>query len=165
MKLRNLATPLSGATFLVMAATGVLMFFHLETPLGKELHEWLGWAMVAGVVLHLVTNWKALTLHLGRTPGRVLAVVGVATLLVAVVPLSRGAGGGNPTAGVMQNVERAPLAVLAPIAKKDVTALVGELQQAGFTAATPDSTPASLGGEGREGRGRVLSVIFAAKAP
>ena len=45
-------TPLVIGTFALMAVTGSLMFFHLDTGLNKTAHEWLGWAMVAAVLLH-----------------------------------------------------------------------------------------------------------------
>lgn len=41
---RNWATPLTIGSFLLMAVTGLLMFFHLDTGLNKAAHEWLGWA-------------------------------------------------------------------------------------------------------------------------
>ena len=48
--LRLWATPLIVGSFLIMGVSGVLMFFHLETTLMKVVHEWAGWAMVAGAV-------------------------------------------------------------------------------------------------------------------
>ena len=62
--LRPWATPLTIGSFALMATTGILMFFHLDSGLNKVAHEWLGWAMVAGVALHATVNWAALKRHL-----------------------------------------------------------------------------------------------------
>ena len=47
MTFRESATPLTIGSFLLIAITGVLMFFHLDSGLNKLAHEWLGWAMIA----------------------------------------------------------------------------------------------------------------------
>lgn len=49
---REWATPVTVGVFVVMAATGLLMFFHLDIGLNKAAHEWLGWLMVAAVAAH-----------------------------------------------------------------------------------------------------------------
>ena len=63
---REWATPLTIGTFLIMATTGILMFFHLDRGLNKEAHEWLGWAMVAGVGTHVVANLSSFKRYLGK---------------------------------------------------------------------------------------------------
>ena len=159
--LRTWATPLVGGFFLVMAATGLLMFFDLNTPLGHELHEWLGWAFVLGAAAHIAVNFGPLKNHLSRTPGRVMVLVGVVVIAAAVVPLEKEAGP-SPVRSVMMTMEKAPLKDLAVVAHRDVAELITALDQAGFPGATADSTAASLGGEERERRGQVLAVIFPA---
>ena len=39
---RQWTTPLVAGSFLLMGATGILMFFHWDTGLNKTVHEWLG---------------------------------------------------------------------------------------------------------------------------
>ena len=63
---REWATPVTVGAFILMATTGILMFFHLDTGLNKEAHEWLGWVMIAGVALHVFSNWKPFTGHLRK---------------------------------------------------------------------------------------------------
>ena len=62
-KLKAWATPLTIGAFGLMATTGLLMFFHLDSGLNKTAHEWLGWAMILGVVAHVMLNWKAFKRH------------------------------------------------------------------------------------------------------
>ncbi len=54
---REWATPLTIGVFGLMAATGLLMFFHLDNTLQKTAHEWLGWAMVANTLTHGASRW------------------------------------------------------------------------------------------------------------
>lgn len=39
---RQWVTPLMAGSFILMATTGILMFFHLDSGLNKTAHEWLG---------------------------------------------------------------------------------------------------------------------------
>jgi len=57
--MKSWATPLAIGSFIILAVTGILMFFKVEAGYIKPVHEWLNWAMVAGVVLHTIANWKA----------------------------------------------------------------------------------------------------------
>lgn len=78
--LRIWATPLTIAAFIVMGATGVLMFLHLDSGLNKVVHEWAGWAMVIGVVAHVVLNWRAFSTYFRRPIARVMMAAGVVVL-------------------------------------------------------------------------------------
>jgi hypothetical protein len=66
---REWATPLTAGTFLLMAVTGVLIFFHLDSGLNKAAHEWLGWAMIVGVAAHIVANLPAFKRYLTSRVG------------------------------------------------------------------------------------------------
>lgn len=92
--LRSWATPLTIASALLMSVTGILMFFHLETTLGKVVHEWAGWAMVAGVGAHLALNWRPFTLYFKRRAAVAIMAVGMALLGLTMLPIA--GGGGNP---------------------------------------------------------------------
>jgi hypothetical protein len=162
MNLRNWATPLAGAAFSVMSVTGLLMFFDLEQPQGKNLHKFLGWALVIGVALHVFTNWNALKLHFTRLPMRVLGGVALFLVVGGVLPLSSGDRGPNPVRAVMGSLSKVPLKDLAPVARRDVASIVADLKQAGFTDASSESTPDALAGDAREKRGQVLGIVFAA---
>ena len=60
---REWATPLTIGLFILMAVTGILMFFHLDSRLNKLAHEWLGWLFVVGVVAHAAANWTGVKYH------------------------------------------------------------------------------------------------------
>mgnify|MGYP006339522549 CR=1 FL=1 len=53
MKLqRDWITPITMGAFGLLAATGVLMFFHIDSGLNEAVHEWLSWVLLGGVALH-----------------------------------------------------------------------------------------------------------------
>lgn len=163
---RRWATPVVMASFAFMASTGVLMFFHWHSPLQKELHEWLGWALVAAVLLHVLSNVAAFKRHFS---GQRLAAV----LLVAVVGVVAGTSfvrpaeskGGSVSAVAVQALAKAPLHTLA-----DVFGLpVAEARQAlaGVGLQLPqDSSTLDAAAEGqRERIGKGLRALAAARAP
>ena len=134
---RDWATPLTIGSFGLMAVTGILMFFHLDSGLNKTAHEWLGWLMVAGVAAHAVANWNAFKRHfvVGRMGQRILAV---SALVIAGSFLSFSNGGregGAPPALALKAVMKAPLSSVAPLSGKPVDQLIGELRSAGVQVA------------------------------
>lgn len=144
MNLRQWATPLVVGTFLVSGVTGILMFLHLSTGLNKPAHEWIGLAMVAAVLVHLVVNWRAFTTYFKRPLGLVIMGLGVVVLGLSFVSIG-GGGTDGPGAAVEVMVARlstAPLTQLADLAGKDPAALLDEVNTLG---AGLTSTDQSLG--------------------
>ena len=162
--LRTWVTPLATGAFLVVAGTGVAMFFHQGTSLGRELHEWLGWAMIAAGVLHAVVNWNGLKSHLGRAMGKTIIGAFAVALVLALIPLSSQGGQGASMRGVVAAMSRAQVKDLAPIAGRDADALVADLRKAGMADATAESTVASLAGPNQARRLAVMGIIFGTDA-
>ena len=156
--LRKWATPLTVATFLIMGVTGTLMFFHLETTLGKVIHEWAGWLMLAGVGAHLVLNWRPFTTYLKRPLA--MGIMGGGALLLAVTFLPIGpTGGGNPMMAVMQAMETAELETVIALSGKDLDTGLAALKDAGFDAGA-DKTLGDLSGGNRGMQFQVIETLF-----
>jgi len=68
---RTWATPLTIGAFLLMAATGILMFFGWNTGLTTVAHQWLSWFFLLGAGGHIVANWRPLRNLLQTRWGRV----------------------------------------------------------------------------------------------
>ena len=82
MKLsRSFITPLITIIFLVVALTGLLMFFHVFDGYTEVVHEILGLFFVVFSVLHVILNWKALKIHFKK---RVFILM---TIFVAVISI------------------------------------------------------------------------------
>lgn len=159
--LRRFATPLAIGAFSLSATTGLLMFFRLEQPFQKELHEWLGWALVTGVSLHVWVNRAAFVKHLRQRTGQ--AVVGLFALVTlgSFAPLAGEEGGREGLRAVMDRVTHAPVEQLAPLAGRTPDALVAALREAGFADASATTSVSALAGGDREREQAALRVLFA----
>lgn len=158
--LRNWATPLIIGASILLAVTGVLMFFHLDSGLNKTAHEWLSWLFIAGMAGHVIANLPSLKRHLTAPLGRGIVVVFV--LLLAGSFMSFGGGKGKPPMRLIaQSVAAAPLASVAGVAGTSVEDLVRKLQRGGYDKAEASVSVRQLadGNQGEENR--IMSLIFA----
>lgn len=162
---REWATPLTMGAFGLMAVTGILMFFHLDTGLNKTVHEWAGWVMVTGVALHAVANAKAFVRHLtASNKGRAIVVAFALVLAGSFFSLPVSSKKPSaPSAVALKAIARAPLANVAPLAGKSVDQLLVDLEGAGIEIASAnESLEQALGGD-RGKIGRAINVIFTPK--
>ncbi len=159
--LRQIATPITIGAFLLMAVTGVLIFFHKAVGLNKPAHEWLSWAFLLGVGLHVVTNFKPFQIYLKKPLA--LGIIGVfAAILTASFFLGgekEGKGGRPPFDAISSTIQAAPISQVAPIVGKTPDQLVSELKAKGFNVTTTEQTLASVAG-GKEKSTAVLNAVF-----
>ena len=161
MKLREWATPLTIGVFALMSVTGLLMFFHLDSGLNKVAHEWLGWAMVAGVAAHAVANWQAFKRHfLSSAVGRGVIGVSLLALACSFLPLSGGKGGASPPVMALRGVTKAPIASVAALAGRPVAQIREDLAKAGIALPSAEASLDSVIAENRELQARAMTVIF-----
>jgi hypothetical protein len=162
---REWATPLTIGAFLVMSVTGILMFFHLNVGLNKPVHEWAGWAMVGGVVLHAAANARAFIRHLTvGSKGRIIIAAFAVVLAGSFFSLPGSSAQVKPPVLAFNAISRAPLTSVAALAGKPVETVIAELEAAGIRIANAsDSLDTALGGDRGE-TGRAIGVIFPASA-
>jgi amino acid transporter len=79
---RNFVTPFTTIVFLVVAFTGVLMFFHLFDGYTEVAHEFLGLFFVILAVFHIILNWKALKIHFKK---RVFLSAAIAVAVISLL--------------------------------------------------------------------------------
>ena len=156
--LRAYATPLTIGTFLIMGATGILLFFHTNTTLNKVVHEYVGLVMVAAVILHVVLNWRAFQTYFKRPVALTLMGASAVMLAASFVSLGEETGGTRPDLAVLQMVSSASLTDLAPIMGTDAADLVARLAEQGVTA-TPDQTLIDLSNGDMRGAITLLSAV------
>lgn len=159
---RDWATPLTIGAFALMAVTGLLMFFNLAGDLNKLAHEWLSWVMVTAVALHATVNWQAFKRHLlGNATGRAILVLSALVIAGSFVALpGQAQGDGPPPMLALCAVMSAPLATVAPLTGRSVTALLTELKQAGMVLAGPEQSLASVVGGDRGREAVALNILF-----
>lgn len=125
-------TPLVIGAFLLSAVTGILMFFHFDSGLNKAAHEWLSWAMVIGVSLHILLNLNAFKRYFTQTTGKVVMGLFALILALSFIPAG-GAGGDPPFAPPARLLAKAPIPVLAQVLGMSPEALKAELASKGHT--------------------------------
>ena len=159
MTLRNWATPLTVGAFLLISVTGILMFFHLETGLGKAAHEWLGWVLVFGVAAHLWLNRRAFATYFKR-PLAVSIMGAGALVLAASLLVPTGESGSVPVRQVLGSLTQVPISTLAIIAGKDETAVL-TLLSADHPGIAASQTLAELSADNPEAAVGLLARVYA----
>ena len=156
--LRQFATPVTIGAFVLSAVTGGVMFFHLDTGLNKAAHEWLSWALVAGVLAHLAVNYRAFKGYLKRPLARGVMAGFAVVLATSFLPLAGPSG--SPVPVVMQGLSKAPVVKVIALTGEEEPLVLSRLEAAGFEA-DPQQTIASLSGGDRGAEGKILKAIFA----
>lgn len=159
-------TPVVIGAFFLSAVTGVLMFFHLDSGLNKTAHEWLSWAMVIGVSLHVLLNMPAFKRYFTQTTGRVVIGLFAAVLALSFIPAG-GEGGSEPGfAPPVRALAKAPISVLAQVAGTTTEDVKAGLQAQGFTVSSDQQSVADLvGGDLRKQIGTITKLLPATATP
>ena len=156
---REWVTPVAIGAFMLSAVTGMLMFFHVDTGLNKDAHEWLGWILVGGVALHGAVNFGGLKRHFGS--GRGKAVIGLFALLLALsfVPFG-GEEGDPPTLAPARALSSAPIATLAEVARVTPEQMLARIRIAGLQPASAQQSLGELVGHDRHRQAEVLAKVL-----
>lgn len=157
---REWATPLTAGAFLLTAVTGILMFFHIDSGINKTAHEWLSWALVLGVGLHMVSNFTGFKRYLFARKGQIF--IGGFALLLALSFIPMGNVGGEPA--FMQSVKSlsaAPLTTLALVAEITPEQMAERLSKAGFTVQSNEQSVGEVVGGDLHKQMKVLKTLLA----
>lgn len=160
MKLRSIASPLTIASFIVVATTGLCLFFGYRGGLVDPIHEIASLLFVLGCVLHIVVNWKPVVLHIKRPLGAILTGVFLLITVIAVVPHDDAAGGGNPVRKSVALLLDADLSVLAALTKKSEAVLQERLKRLEISAA-PGVSLRQMASASHKNPMAALSVLLA----
>lgn len=157
---REWVTPITAGAFLLVAVTGVLMFFHADTGLNKTAHEWLSWVMLVGVALHVTNNFSLLKTHLRKRRGQLL--IGLFALLLALsfIPLG-GEKSEPPFMAPMRALALAPLGTLAQVAQVSPEEMQDRLAKAGFAPTSDQQSLRDLVGGDQRKQVEVLGEVLA----
>ncbi len=156
--LRTWSTPLTIGSFILMAATGVLMFFDVEPGYVTFAHEWASWFFLIGTAGHIAVNFRPLTKHLRSNWGRANVAIFSAVLLVSLFSY------GRITAPqlkwpISNALVQAPLSALADVTRTGSAELVAKLEKHGITA-TPDENVKHLAEKHDVDEFHLLGLVF-----
>ena len=164
--LRKYATPLSFVTFLAAGVTGVMMFLGVGSHQLGDLHEWLGLAFVAAMILHFVRNGRGMLamLSAARAKAIVTGLGAVAVVLIAVFGFGgQGGGHGGGHGGphrVLSRLASAPIAKLAPALGMTSDQAIARLKSGGVAVAGPGQSLAEIGDKQNAELPRLLNLVL-----
>lgn len=156
--LRGWATPLTIGSFILMAISGVLMFFDVVPGYLTFAHEWFSWLFLLGTGGHIVVNYRPLMFHLKSKWGRVSVAAFTVVLIVSTYSF------GLITAPqlkwpISEALLQAPLSALAAVTRTDQDALITKLNKHGIKA-TPDRNIQMLAAEHKVDEFHLLGLIM-----
>jgi hypothetical protein len=155
---RKWATPLTIGAFFLMAATGILMFFHIDRGIISGAHEWLSWLFLIGVAGHVIANFRSFTNCLksgwGRTSVSFFGIVFVASFFTWGART-----GGQFLAAIQNGLVSVPLTTLAAMTHTKPDVLEQRLVAHGIVA-RKDQTIRDIAGDSPRKQLRVLEVVF-----
>lgn len=106
---RDIATSFTTLLFLVIGISGIMMYFHINNGLVKNLHEILGLIFISAVLFHVIFNWASMKKYFSKK------IFITATIIVTVVSslfiYESSNNKENPKMLLIQKVLNAPLQV------------------------------------------------------
>ena len=106
-KKREIATSITTLTFLVIAVSGVMMFFHIFGMQVKALHNILGLVFVVAGVFHVIMNWKSMKNYFSKKVF-ISATIAITIASAGLIYASSNQGE-NPKMIIMQSMIKAPI--------------------------------------------------------
>jgi hypothetical protein len=155
---REWTTPITAGAFLLLAVTGVFMFFHAAPGLAKEMHEWLSWVFLAAVVFHLAVNFAAFKTYIVQRKGQALFGIFVLILAISFAPL--GGSGEPPFVAPLRTLGKTPLTTLAQVAQTSPEQLMERLKKEGLAVQSAQQSLSELVGEDMHKQVRFLKMLL-----
>jgi hypothetical protein len=158
LRLSQWAGPLTIGSFGVVAVTGILMFFHLNSGLMKVAHEWLGWLLVLGAVAHIIVNWRPFIGYFRRPAG--VVVIAIPLVLGGLSFFPGGSQGRPPFMEASRALEQSSLSTVAQVAKDSPESLMKGLRGRGIRVRDGGQTIREIASENSIRSMEILGHIF-----
>lgn len=156
---REWTTPITAGAFLLLAVTGVFMFFHAAPGLAKEMHEWLSWVFLAAVVFHLAVNFAAFKTYILQRKGQMLFGAFVLILLVSFAPF--GDNEHEPHfAAPVRALAKVPLSTVAQVVQTSPEHILARLKQEGLVVQSAQQSLSELVGDDLRKQMRFLHLLL-----
>jgi len=161
--LNKYTTAITATLFLMVAGSGIAMFFHVGKNIVSEMHEWLAMALVAVADLHIYKNWPAMmTYFRRRTIVAPLALTLVAaTAFIIPASLQQRPDG---VRGLLQAMQNAKLADVGRVFDVLPTELEAALKEEGFVIQSSEARLSEIArASGKPGMAVLMTGVDAAR--
>lgn len=162
MKLRDFATATVIGTFVIIAVTGILMFFKVKSSAMEAAHEWLGIVFVIAGLFHIVVNWKAFANYFKKTTPVALITISLAAGVVLYALNSTGKP--HPAKQVVFKMTKAPVAKVAPALGMTGEEIISKLREKGLHVNSSDETLEQIARDNNHHPFKVLDIIMSDKS-
>ena len=156
---RKWATPVTAGAFVLMALTGLLMFFHFDRGSNHLVHEWAGLILVLAVAFHLSANFSNFKKHISSRIGLSLIAVFVMVFLLSFLQFEEKKTPPN-WAGPIRALAEMPLIDLANLAKINFNELREKLKVEKIIIDSKDQSIQDLVGPNLRRQAFALKLIF-----
>jgi hypothetical protein len=158
---RKWSTPLIIGSGLIVALSGVLMFFGVHNPI-EMAHEWVGLLFAAAIGLHVLNHWGGFKKYFSQPMA--LSLVGLVALVSSTfIFLSMTDAGGSPMMNIVRSIESSPVEEVAPLLNESAKSVVLRMQAAGLNVDNSSSTIVEIAkANDREPRA-LMKLLFSQK--
>ena len=154
---RRLVTSSVGFSFVVVGVTGVIFKLWFKSHALEEIHGWLGLAMVAAAIFHIVQNWNSLRRHLRDK--RIYALLVPVVFVFALFGMqSEPARGVNPRR-VVHKLTEANATDVAKVLGKDVSQAFAAMKRDGLDIGNGSDTIEQLAEKNKQPPDKILSYF------
>lgn len=158
-KMRTWATPLTAGAFALSAATGVMMFFHVDIGLVKPVHEWFSWFLVIGGLFHLAGSWQPFVGYFSKPASKVIMAVFVLWIAVSFFPIGK-RDKGMPPGKMSRILSRSSVAAVAVVAEHTPEEAVKELESKGIRVEAKEQSIQEIAARNNKRGIDILNLIF-----
>ena len=156
--LRSWATQLTIGAFLLMAGTGLMLFFEFEDGLTAVVHQWFSWFFLIGAGAHIFVNFKPFKSRLKSRSGTIFAA-GFGIVLVLSCFSWGLITGPQLERPIEEALVFAPLSALAAVIGNHPDVIIAKLAGQGI-AATPEQSIYKVAEKTGIDENILLGIIF-----
>ncbi|MEW8210331.1 MAG: DUF4405 domain-containing protein [Candidatus Thiodiazotropha taylori] len=155
---RKWSTPLIIGSGLVVAISGVLMFFGLHNPI-QLAHEWVGMAFALAIGLHVLNHWGGFKKYFSQPVA--LGLVGsVALISSAFMVFSLTDAGASP----MMSIESSSVDEVAPVLNETPRSVVARMETAGLKVEDSTDTIIEIANANDRDPRALMKLLFSQKS-
>lgn len=158
LPLRRWATPLTLGVFLLMAGTGIVMFFDWEPGLTTVVHQWMSWLFLIAAGAHVAVNFRPFRSHLKSAWGRGSLLAFGVVLGLSFFPWGM-VTGPQMKDGIEHALASAPLAALAAVVEVPPAEMTGRFAAHGWPA-EPEESILDLAARHGVDENLLLALVF-----
>ncbi len=139
--LNKYATILTITSFVIIAVSGVLIFFHIGEQYLKGMHEWIGMAFVIFSILHAIRHLKPVATYFKKRRTHVITALSMVVAAAFIIGAGLGDGkGGHPFGRFAKASTNAPITSIAQVTNIPAETIINRFENAGIKGTGPNQS-------------------------